>query len=241
MCGECSCSLSGDIRCMKIYKYETHMHTSEVSRCSRISSKELVRFYKESGYDGVCVTDHFLNGNTTVPQELPWEQRVELFCRGYETALQEGNRIGVDVFFGWEYSFDGTDLLTYGLDKQWLLHHPETVEVDINTYCDLVHQYGGFLIHAHPFHEDSYIPMIRLLPRKVDAVETLNACRSDFENGLAEQYADNYQLYRSAGSDNHSGKLKRICGLQLSTPLKTIEGMIRAIRTGKADIFTDWY
>lgn len=86
-------------RVMQLLKYETHTHTSEVSRCSRISSKELVRFYKECGYSGICITDHFLNGNTTVPAQLPWAERIELFCRGYEGGYEEGRRIGINVFF----------------------------------------------------------------------------------------------------------------------------------------------
>ncbi len=224
---------------MNNYKYETHAHTAEVSKCGRIMAAELIQVYKEYGYSGICITDHFLNGNTTVPGELPWEERIELFCRGYENAYQEGKRIGTDVFFGWEYSYQGTDLLTYGLNKEWLLDHSEVVRIDVNEYCDLVHKYGGFIVHAHPFREADYIAMIRLLPRKVDAVEIDNACRTDFENRLAEEYADNYKLLKTAGSDNHTGKLNRFSGLQLSRPLKSVDDMINAIKDGKADLFSD--
>ncbi len=224
---------------MKKHKYETHSHTSEVSKCSRISAVKLVRFYKEIGYSGVCITDHFLNGNTTVPSDLSWSERVELFCKGYQYAYQEGRRIGIDVFFGWEYSYLGTDLLTYGLDKEWLLNHPEVLSIDINQYCDLVHKYGGFIVHAHPFREDYYIDMIRLLPRKVDAVEIDNACRPDFENKLANQYADNYNLLKTAGSDNHSGRLNRFSGLQLSRPLDNVNDMVSSIRKTEAVLFSD--
>lgn len=222
---------------MQKYKYETHTHTSESSKCSRITAAELVRFYKTSGYSGVCITDHFLNGNTTVPKELPWAERIELFCKGYENAYREGKRIGIDVFFGWEYSYWGTDLLTYGLNKEWLLNHPEITSIDINEYCDLVHAHSGFIVHAHPFREADYIAMIRLLPRKVDAVEIDNSCGVGFENRLAAQYADNYKLLKSAGSDNHSGNVHRLAGLQLDRPLVSIDDMIRAIKDGKADLF----
>lgn len=133
----------------------------------------------------------------------------------------------------------GTDLLTYGLDKRWLLDHPESISIDVNEYCDLVHEYGGFIVHAHPFREADYIAMIRLLPRKVDAIETVNACRTDFENKLADQYADNYHLLKSAGSDNHAGMLARLSGLKLAEPLSGIQDMISAIKAGRAEIFTD--
>lgn len=223
---------------MQLYKYETHAHTSEVSRCSKISAVDLVRFYKDLGFSGLCITDHFVNGNTTVPKELSWSERIELFCRGYEEGYAEGKRIGIDVFFGWEYSYKGTDFLTYGLDKKWLLDHPELLDMDVNTYCDFVHAEGGFIVQAHPFREAYYIDMIRLLPRKVDAVEVDNACRTDFENKLADQYADNYGLLKIAGSDNHVGALDRLCGIQTSKPLSSINDMCKAIIDGKVELFT---
>ena len=52
-----------------------------------------VRFYRY-----LC-NRPLLNGNTTVPKDPPWEIKVELFCRGFENAYEEGRKIGLDVFF----------------------------------------------------------------------------------------------------------------------------------------------
>ena len=54
-----------------MYKYELHCHTAKVSACSRMGAEELVELYLENGYDGIFVTDHFLNVNTTVDRRLP--------------------------------------------------------------------------------------------------------------------------------------------------------------------------
>lgn len=221
-----------------MYKYETHAHTAEVSRCATIPAAELVRFYKQLGYSGIFITDHFLNGNTTVPRDLPWKERVERYCEGFEKAYAEGKKIGLDVFFGWEYSYLGSDFLTYGLDKAWLLNHPDLLELSVREYCDFARSEGGFIVHAHPFREDYYIDMIRLLPRNVDAVEVINACRKDFENNRADEYADHYSLLKTAGSDNHWGHMKRYSGIQLSRPLQDVDDMIQAIKNGEVEIFT---
>lgn len=226
---------------MSLFKYETHCHTSEVSKCSKVTAAKLVQFYKTFGFSGICITDHFLNGNTTVSSELSWDERIQKFCQGYENAYAEGKRIGIDVFFGWEYSYNGTDFLTYGLNKQWLLAHPHLLTLTINEYCDLVHASGGFIVHAHPFREADYIDMIRLFPRKIDAVEVLNACRLDSENKYAQQYAKNYNLLTLAGSDNHTGPLDRLYGIQLSRRLKNIDDMIDAIKCGETEIFIEHY
>ena len=42
---------------------------------------------------------------------LPWKQWVEEFVKGYEDAAQMGERIGLDVFFGYEAGYDGTDII----------------------------------------------------------------------------------------------------------------------------------
>ena len=201
-----------------MFIYETHCHTKETSRCSRISGADLIAFYHSIGYTGVIITDHFFNGNTSVPAGLRWAERVELFAAGYRAAKQRGDQLGVDVFFGWEFTHErkGNDFLTYGLDVDWLLAHPDCDKLHINDYCDLVHQDGGFVVHAHPFREAGYIDMIRLVPRKVDAVESINACRTAFENRMADQYADNYALRKFCGSDNHHGEIARLAALELN-------------------------
>ena len=40
-------------------KYEIHSHTKETSQCAKISAKELVEKYKELGYSGIVITNHY--------------------------------------------------------------------------------------------------------------------------------------------------------------------------------------
>ena len=47
------------------YLYETHMHTSEASACAGSTGAQMARAYKEAGYTGIIVTDHFFYGNTS--------------------------------------------------------------------------------------------------------------------------------------------------------------------------------
>ena len=185
----------------------------------------------------MIVTDHFLNGNTTAPPELPWSKRVDILCAGYEAAKRKGDEIGLDVFFGWEYAYHGNDFLTYGLDKQWLLAHPEVMELHPNDYFELVHRDGGFISHAHPFREDWYIDMIRLMPRGCDAVEIINSWRTDFENDMAKHYADSYHLIYTAGSDNHAAKQTRLSGMELDERVTDIRRFIELVKSGKCGIY----
>lgn len=213
-----------------MFIYETHCHTSEGSLCGKASGKEMAEFYKSMGLTGIVITDHFFNGNCAVPKELLWKERVELFCKGYESAKKRGDEIGLDVFFGWECSFNGGDILTYGLKKEWLLDHEDCDKLEPNDYFDLVHKSGGYVIHAHPFRERSYIKCIQLWPREVDAVEVYNAANSEFENDIAVKYADHYELPYCAGSDNHKVGINQDYGyVELDFKAKNTEEIAKAV------------
>jgi len=222
---------------MAKYKYETHLHTSETSLCSNSSGKDFADYYKSLGYAGIFVTDHFLNGNTAVSVNLPWHQRIDLFCRGYEETAKQGEKIGLDVFFGWEYSYGWAHLLTYGLDKNWLVAHPEVVNWNIIEYFDRVHDDGGYIVHAHPFREG--VDMVQLFPGKTDAVEIINASRIDEANKHAQDFANSFGILQTAGSDIHSIRQKRLCGIAVSKPLTGGRDYINALKSGDAHIFDE--
>ena len=44
---------------MKVFKYETHLHTLEGSACGRSSGSDYIKPLFEAGYSGIFVTDHF--------------------------------------------------------------------------------------------------------------------------------------------------------------------------------------
>ena len=189
-----------------MYKYETHLHTSEGSACGVSSGAEMARAHKEAGYDGIFVTDHFFNGNCAVPRDLPWEERIDLFCLGYENAKKEGEKIGLDVWFGFEYGVHAMDFLCYGLDKDWLKAHPYIDKINEHDAFALMRADGGLVIQAHPFRERDYIDHPEIYPRDVDGVEIVNAAQhgQGVMNEMAAMYAKLYELPITGGSDTHS-------------------------------------
>ena len=97
---------------------------------------------------------------------------------------------------------------------------------------------GALVIQAHPFREAGYIDHIRLFPREVHGVEVYNACRTEFENKLAEQYRENYGLIAFAGSDNHRGAEQKLFGgMATKTPIKSVQDFIDAVLSGEAKPF----
>ena len=213
------------------YKYETHMHTKEASACGAFSAKEMVRAFQKAGYTGIFVPDHFFNGNCAMSRELPWEEKVELFCKGYENAKAEGDKIGLDVFFGFEYCVEGADFLIYNLDKKWLLENVDVDKWEPRKAFAAMHKGGGFIVHAHPFRERDYINHIHLFPRDVDGVEVINGgqLREPWMNERANIYAMMYDLPKTSGSDAHHANSLPLCGIEIDIrirqPLDYLEQM----------------
>lgn len=219
-----------------MYRYETHMHTLPVSKCARVSVREALEFYREIGYAGVFITNHYVEAKTM--PDATFEERINYYFADYEEGVEIGKEIGIDVFLGLEISLKGTDFLVYGLDKEWFLSHPEIEEMKKSVMLPFLRENGALVIQAHPFREAYYIDHIRLFPRCVDGVETYNASRKEFENRLALQYAENYGLLTFAGSDNHVGRKKdKLGGLCFDTPLTSERDLVARVKNGDINIF----
>ena len=223
-----------------MYRYETHLHTSPVSKCARKSVRENVEFYKNAGYAGIFITNHFIDGNISIERTATYEERIEYYFSDYEEGVRIGRELNFPVFCGIEMSYGGTDFLLYGLDKAWFLSHPEINDMQQTDKLALLASEGALIVQAHPFREASYINHIRLFPRHVHGVEIHNANRTEFENEMATQYAKNYGLLPFAGSDNHAGgDQKKFGGMEADTPIADEADFVARVKSGEIKPF--WY
>ena len=222
-----------------MYKYETHLHTSPVSRCAIASVEETLKYYKELEYDGIFITNHFPDVEDDTNKGKTYEQKINFYFSDYEKALELSETVGIKVFCGIETSYGGTDFLVYGLDKEWFLAHPEIMSMKQSDKLAFMRENGALIIQAHPFREAFYIDHIRLFPRHVDGVEIMNANRPEEENNLAKIYCEHYGLIKFAGSDNHSAsKQNKLFGICFDEPVCSIEDFIEKAKKHKAEIFT---
>jgi len=213
------------------YLYETHLHTRESSSCGVSRGREYVQRYMDLGYSGIIITDHFFNGNTRADRNLPWKKWVQEYCRGYELTREEGLRRGFDVFFGWEETLDGNDYLVYGLDKEWLLAHPEAAYWTPEEQYDEVTRSGGCVVLAHPFRFLQNMNRVSY-NRFVSAVEAANSGNSQISDALAWAYAKKLNVSATAGSDIHYAADIRgntVFGVYLDKKMETIADYVVAV------------
>lgn len=222
-----------------MYRYETHLHTYPVSKCAKAGVRETVQFYQKLGYDGIFVTNHFLDGNINIDKSLPYEEKLRFYFSDYDQAVEIGKELGIKVFLGVELSYGGTDFLIYGLDKDWYFAHPEIMEMSKSQELNFLMEQGALVIQAHPLREAGYIDHIRLYPRSVHGVEVLNSSMKDEVNAMAELYRQSYGLLSFAGSDNHTGLLrKKLAGMDSETPIESEWEFVQKVKAGEMHMFT---
>ena len=232
------------------YVYETHLHTYQGSACARSTGAEMAAACAAAGYAGIFVTDHHWGGNTRPDRALPWEDWVEEFASGWREAKAFGDNVGLDVWFGWEAGFRGTEFLIYGLTPEWMLAHPELGSFDLTPerQFQLVSEAGGLVIQAHPFRIEPYIKQVRLFPRCCHGAEGYNAAHSAREyppddphytyNAQALEWAAENGLPITAGSDAHTTKLLH-GGMAFRRKLAGPWDFLRAVRYQEDCLYSD--
>jgi hypothetical protein len=215
------------------------MHTSQVSACASSTGADQARAYKARGYTGIIVTDHFINGYSTCPAHLSWEEKMRFVYKGYEAAKKEGDKIGLDVFYGWEFNIRGSDFLTYGLDLDFLIKHKDIDRMQIEPYSDLVRKSGGYLAQAHPYRVAYYIENpYPVSPGFIDGIEVFNSSMDDATNNKALAFAKKHNLARQAGSDSHHEQVAAPSGILLQKRAENIHDIVHALKNHEAGLIT---
>lgn len=224
-----------------MYKYELHLHTRETSRCGRSPARDMVAAYCKKGFSGVCVTDHFLNGNSYANDPENWDAKMDAFLQGYRAAKAAGDEMGLPVYFGLEYTHlggNGEDYLLLGLRPEHL--YGELRDCDkwsIEYLVRVVHDLGGIVIRAHPYRQASYIARAGVerpgLP--VDAIEAFNAGNSqEIYNQQAYDYAIREGKPIVAGSDTHQVETTATAYVAFEEKPRDYRELCDFIKTGKA-------
>lgn len=214
-----------------MYRYETHLHTSETSPCGKVKAAEAVRLYKKAGYTGIVVTDHYFRGFFERHPFMNWDRKIDLFLAGYRNAAEEGRKLGLEVHLGMEIHFNenANDYLIYGFDEAFLREHKRMYRMTLKEFRELTAGRGIVIVQAHPFRPR----MIPAAPELLDGVEVYNGNpRHDSSNHLALEYARDHRLKMLSGSDFHQTRDAARGGVVLEEPV-TASGFAFAILQNK--------
>ena len=221
---------------VSMYKYELHAHTSECDRDAMLSACELVHLYKEAGYDGIVITDHYIERFYTqwFPEEvkdLTHDKQVKRWLKGFYTAREEGEKVGITVLPGAEVRFNDypNDYLIYGLHEDFFYTVPKLNELkNVNELLALMPE-NACVVHAHPFRDE----MVVANPQGLFGMEVFNGGTEMFRNEMARQFACHYGLAITSGSDIHGMNRLAKGGIVTEHRIRTPEDLISVLRSGK--------
>jgi predicted metal-dependent phosphoesterase TrpH len=214
-----------------LYLYDVHIHTSEVSFCGNVDAKTVVHMYKKAGYDGLVITDHYTGDYFEALRVGSWKDKINEFLRGYRIALQEGQKLGINVLLGIELRFDENwnDYLIYGIDENFLYENRYLYKMNIKTFRDHVQDTPVLIYQAHPFR----VGIFPENPEYLDGIEVYNGNpRHDSRNEKAAEYAKHYNLKMLSGSDFHQTEDLARGGIVLSEAPKDSIGFARLLAGG---------
>ncbi len=221
---------------MKTYKYQTHMHTYPCSKCGRMSPKEMVTALADGGYAGGVITNHFVNGNTGVDTFLPWREFVAAFENDYLECKREGEKIGIDIFFGVEACMEGfLEVLYYGITPQMLYDSYCLRKPSAQIWYETLSPKGVLAIQAHPFRIRNYIENPGVLPTNIiDGIEVFNAGNVLRDNLTAEEYARNHsEMILISGGDAHQTETVCHGGIETAEKLRDNKHLVEILQAGR--------
>ncbi|NMB97687.1 MAG: transposase [Clostridiaceae bacterium] len=217
------------------YKYDIHVHTSETSPCGKIDAVDVVRLYKEAGYTGIVITDHYYEAFFDKIPFSDWTAKIETYLKGYKTAiaLEEGANIGLNIFLGMEIRFNEypNDYLVYGIDEQFLIENPELYKLTLTEFTKLISGKNIMIFQAHPFRKGQTIERVDLL----DGIEVYNGNpRHDSQNDVAYRFAIENNLKLISGSDFHQIQDLARGGIIIDQSVTSMNELVNILRNNNS-------
>ncbi len=214
------------------YKYELHCHTGEVSTCADAPAAQTVEKYKNAGYDGIVITDHFSGLTFSPGSYFNHKKNAEHYLKGFKAALDAAGE-GFTVLLGMEIRFLLTpnDYLVYGIDEDFVFNSGNFLFDNQKKLFRKVKSAGALLVQAHPFR--GYVT--RGNPRYLDGVEVHNGkTKNQAENDKSLLWAKKKSLnILTSGSDYHHPDSRISGGIETDEKIKTNSELLRILRSGE--------
>ncbi len=211
--------------------YELHTHTRENDIVVTQDAPDIVAAYKEAGYDGMVITNHFfslsLEWYKDVLDGASHREIIDYYLRGYRAAKKKGDEIGINILMGIELRFDGTinDYLVYGIDEDFLYDSPLLNTMKLDSFLKILPS-DALVYQAHPFRNDMTVTD----PSKLYGVEVWNGGTAKDRNEFADLWADRYDLKKISGSDYHCPNHLAKGGVVFENEVITTEQLVKELR-----------
>ena len=190
-----------------------HAHSKGISKCCKIDGKDMVLLTKNSGMDGIILTNHY-DKNYLINDDA--NEFAKRYVDEFYYVQKEGEKIGFKVFFGLEITMakhNNVHMLVYGVDCDFVLKYPNLYDYTQQELYELVHKNNGILVQAHPYRKGKDV-LLDL--NYLDEIEA--NCHPLYDathlNKLYNMAVTNKKLL-TCGGDFHNDTIRAKCGVYL--------------------------
>lgn len=194
---------------------DSHVHTSGVSMCSKVTSFQAIDAKISEGYQGIILTNHC----------QPWYYKKgghAEYCKNviaeWEKANEYGEKKDFLVLLGLEVTIESpyNDYLIYGIDVDFFIDSPCFYGLGQEGLYEYCKEKNAFLIQAHPYRHSGPAD-----PRFLHGVE-INCSPGDAEKkDLSIKLAEENEYMLFCGTDYHGDKRTHSGGIIIPRYVKT--------------------
>ena len=210
-------------------KIDLHVHSSENSGCGHLTVAETLRLYREAGYDGFVLTDHFGRHTANWLRTKGVEDFVGYTLRSRAEARALGEREHFTILTACEFRLDESinDYLVYGMPEEAIRDWDSLFAMKNGEFLPFAREQGWLVYQAHPFR----IGMRIVDPALLFGIEVRNMNpRHDSRNDIAEAWARRHRLHAISGSDCHRPDGVGLGGITTEGPVRSMEELTALLR-----------
>ena len=210
------------------FKTDLHVHTMPVSSCAEIDVPTTVAYYKERGYDGIVITNHF--NRLSFPGDKPREEWVEYYLNDYRLAKKTGEKCGLHVCLGMEARFpeNANDYLVYGIDEEDVYRAFDYIDGSYEEFYKGFKNEKNVIVQAHPFRNGMTLAPLD----SIDGIETFNMHPGHNSRvAVACRYAAEHSLLVSGGTDYHHPGHHAMCLMRTNERVDDSYDIARILKT----------
>ncbi len=216
------------------YKYELHCHTKEVSRCSQVPVKETIQMYKDAGYSGIVITDHYSPMTFPLKSLFCPQKDADYYLKGYREA-KKYETDDFTVLLGMELRYYATinDYLVYGITEDFIKNSGNLMKLYPKKFYELAKKNNLIVLQAHPFRD----LIKRINPELLDGAEVYNGKATPEQNKLSLEWFNKEKMQiKVSGSDFHRPQQFAKGGIITNEQIKTNDDLLRILNSGDYEL-----
>ena len=208
-----------------------HAHSKGISKCCKIGGKDMVLLTKNSGMDGIILTNHY-DKNYLINDDS--NEFAKRYVDEFYYVQKEGEKIGFKVFFGLEITMakhNNVHMLVYGVDCDFVLKYPNLYDYTQQELYNLVHQNNGILVQAHPYRKGKDV-LLDL--NYLDGIEA--NCHPLYDGTYIDELyniAVTNKKLLTCGGDFHNDTIRVKCGVYLNDNIKNTSEIVNYLKNTK--------